>query len=76
MPSRVELDLAIVTYEALIASYEKARQHLLERRRSAADHVMVELDDRIAANLRTIDALRRAVELAHEHLKLLGRDLK
>lgn len=72
MPSDSDLNLAIATYEKLISNYERARERLLERRRSATDAVMVELDDGLAANQQTIDSLRRSVEISHEHLKLLG----
>jgi hypothetical protein len=72
VPLHSELNLAIVTYETLVANYTRARAALLERRRSASDSVMIELDDRLAANQRTVDALRRAIEISHEHLKLLG----
>ena len=72
MTTRSELNLAISTYEKLIANYTLARERILESRRSATDHVMLELDARLAANQRTIDSLRRAVEISHEHLKILG----
>ena len=74
LPRHDELKLAIDTYQRLIASYSLARVRMIERRKSAADHVMVELDDRLAANKRTIDALQRAVEISREHLKFLDRD--
>ena len=74
LPRHDELKLAIDTYQGLIASYSLARVRMIERRKSAADHVMVELDDRLAANKRTIDALQRAVEISREHLKFLDRD--
>lgn len=54
----------------MIANYERARERILDRRRSATDVLRVELDNRLAANQRTIDSLRRAVEISHEHLKL------
>lgn len=76
MPSNSELNLAIATYEKLIANYEKARERILQRRRSATDSVVVALDDRLAANQRTIDSLRRAIEVSRVHLGILGGEAK
>ena len=67
------LKQAIASYEALIANYTLARERIIARRRSAADHVMVELDDRLKANARTIEALRKALEVTQEHLKSVER---
>jgi hypothetical protein len=69
-----ELILAIETYQVLIANYTLTRERLLVRRRDAADHVMVELDDRLQANQRTLDSLQRAVASTREHLKLRQRE--
>ena len=65
---------AIANYEALIESYSHEREKLTIRRRGAADHVMVELDERLDINEQTIEAFRRALEMSREHLKLLERD--
>ena len=70
MPA-AELRTAIESYEKLIANYTLARNRMIERRRSAADHVMVELDERLEANARTIAALGRALEISRLQLKLL-----
>ena len=72
MPSQraAQLEQAIETYQVLFANYTNVRERLIARRRGAADHVMVELDDRLAANQRTIDAIGRAVEMTRGHLKL------
>ena len=40
---------------------------------SAADHVMVELDERLEANKRMIESLQRAVDISREYLRLLER---
>ena len=64
---------AITSYQKLIANYTLSRERLLVRRRNAADHVMVELDERMLANQRTIEALQRAIEVAREQLKLVER---
>ena len=71
MPTKAELEQAIATYEVLVANYTKSRANIVARRRTAADHVMVELDDRLKANARTVEALQRAIEITREHLKLL-----
>jgi hypothetical protein len=72
MPSQREIELrqSLLTYEALIANYTRTRERLIERRRGAADHVMVELDERLEANERTVNALLRAVTIARDHLRL------
>jgi DNA-binding NarL/FixJ family response regulator len=46
-----------------IAFHEEARRNLLLRRRGAADHVMVEIDDRLKVNERTLKTLRRTHQL-------------
>lgn len=66
--------MAIETYQRLIATYTLARERMLERKRNAADRVMVEMDERLEANKRTIDALQRAVEISREHLNSLEHE--
>ena len=70
MASASELKHSIEVYESLIANYTWVRERMIERRRGAEDHVMVELDDRLQANARTVEALLRAVEVTRQHLKL------
>ena len=67
--SPAKLKTAIESYQKLIANYTLSRERMLARRHNAADHVMVELDERLAATQRTIDALQRAIEVAREQLK-------
>src|SRR5688572_2937892 len=55
-----ELNEAIASYEKVLATYTRTREHLIARRHGAADHVMVELDERLETNATTIDALHRA----------------
>jgi hypothetical protein len=69
MPRHEEMKVAIETYQRLIATYSLARERMLERRKGAADHVMVELDERLLVNQRTLDALQRAVEMTREQLQ-------
>lgn len=70
MPSTpAELKAAIESYQKLIANYTLSRERMLVRRQGATDHVMLELDERMKANQRTIDALQRALEVAREQLK-------
>jgi hypothetical protein len=68
-----DLKEAIASYQKLIANYTLSRERMLVRRRGAADSVMLELDERMKANQRTIDALQRAIEVAREQLKTLER---
>jgi CheY-like chemotaxis protein len=63
-----ELKSAIAGYETLIAKYTLAREQILARRSGAADHVMVELDQRLEVNARTLEALGRAVRMTQQHL--------
>lgn len=64
-----ELKERIARFDDVIASFKRAREKIVERRVGAADHVMVELDDRLAANSRTLEALERSRELTVEDLK-------
>ena len=66
--------MTIETYQRLIANYTLSRERILARRRGAEDHVMVELDERLEANKRTIEALQRAVEISREHLRVLNQE--
>lgn len=75
-PRHNELKVAIETYQRLIANYTLARERMLGRRKNAVDHVMVELDDRLIANERTIDSLQRAVEMTREQLSSLEADAR
>ena len=71
VPTPTDLNLAVMTYESLIANYKRASARLFERRRSAPDGDLAALDERIAANARTIAALEQAVRIAREHLNTL-----
>ena len=63
-----ELNEAIATYEKLIVTYGQTREHLIARRKGAADHVMLELDERLETNAKTIDALHRAIATTREYV--------
>ena len=71
--TRPDLKEAIASYQKLIANYTLSRERMLVRRWGAPDHVMVELDEQIKINQRTIDALQRAIEAAGEQLKTMER---
>jgi hypothetical protein len=71
MASVSQLKQAIESYQALIANYTLVRDRLIARRKGAADHVMVEIDQRLEVNARTIDALSRAVESTRDYLKVI-----
>jgi hypothetical protein len=72
MPSArsTDLKLSIKLFESMLDCYALAREGLLEKRRGSADHVMVEIDDRLAVNARATSAIRRTVEVLREQLKL------
>jgi hypothetical protein len=74
MPSRAELNQLIASYESLIATFTRVREQLIIRRHGATDHVMAELDERIATNARTIEALSRGVEMMRHGLNILDHD--
>jgi CheY-like chemotaxis protein len=59
----------IARFDVVIAGFKRVREHLLERRVGAADHVMVELDDRLAVNSRTLEALERSRDLTINELR-------
>ena len=71
MASASQLKQAIESYQALIANYTLVRERLIARRKGAADHIMVEIDQRLEINARTIDALSRAVESTRGHLEVV-----
>ena len=66
--TRAELKEAIASYQKLIASYTLSRERMLVRRQGAPDHIMVDLDERMQVNQRTIEALQQAIEAAREQL--------
>ena len=70
LPSPSDLALAVQTYEILIANYSLTRDRLIVQIATATEERSPDLQKRLDANARTIDALRHAVEVAHEQLKL------
>ena len=54
---KADLRQTIALFESLRDSYQLTRDRLYARRRGAADHAMVEIDDRLAANARAIEAI-------------------
>jgi hypothetical protein len=71
LPSITELSTSVGKYRAMIEKYERAQKMLWERRRGATDHVMVELDDRIIANARMIDALNRVIDVTEKQIQIV-----
>jgi hypothetical protein len=65
---KADLRQTISLFESLMDSYKLTRDRLFARRRGATDHVMVEIDDRLAANARTIESFKRAVECLRAQL--------
>ena len=74
MATPADLKQSIATYETLIAKYTLARERMVERRKGAADHVMVELDERLEANKRTVEAFQRAIEITRDQLRIVERN--
>jgi hypothetical protein len=68
-----KLNEAIATYEKLIETYGHTREHLIARRKGAVDHVIVEMDERLETNAKTIDALRRAIATTREYIMSIQR---
>jgi CheY-like chemotaxis protein len=64
-----QLKERIARFDEAIASFERTREEIIARRRSAADHIMLELDERLAVTSRTVEALQRSRELTVEDLK-------
>ena len=73
MASAAELQQAIETYQLLIANYTLSRDRMIARRRTAMDHRMIELDERLQVNQETINCLQRAIESTRAHLELITR---
>jgi hypothetical protein len=69
-PRSSDLKLSIKLFESMLDCYTRAREELLERRRGTADHVMVEIDERLAVNARATAAIRRTVEVLRDQLNL------
>ena len=65
-----DLEQSITLFESMLECHLRVRERLLERRRGATDHVMVEIDERLVVNARTTESIRRAVECLREQLKL------
>ena len=66
----------MASYETLIGNYTRLRENLLRIRRGAEDHVMLEIDERLAANERVTEALRGAMEATALHLEHLKKRSK
>jgi hypothetical protein len=68
------LKKTVAEFEACVASFEKARLVMLQRRQSAVDGAMVVLEDMLKHNERTLKSLRQGVdflkvEIAREEKK-------
>jgi hypothetical protein len=71
MPADRPIDLkqTISLFESMLECYMRARERLMERRRGAIDHVMVEIDDLLAVNSRTTACIQSALEGLREQIK-------
>jgi hypothetical protein len=52
-----------------VAFFERQRDGILRRRRGAADHVMVELDERLEVNARMLTSLRNTLSITESQLE-------
>ena len=59
----------IRVYEDAIARFERTRAQMLARRRGAADTVMVQIDESLKLNERTLASLRQILVTAKEELQ-------
>lgn len=64
----MELQEHVEQLKQAIAAFERTAAHLRERQRGAADHVMIELDERLAIATRTLECLKRSLEFAQLEL--------
>jgi hypothetical protein len=60
---------SVTRFEEVVTNFERLRADITRRRRGAADHVMVVLDERLEVNARTLKALKAGLELARQELK-------
>ncbi len=60
---------SIRLYEGVILSFERGRDRMRSRRNGATDSVMVHLDESLALNERTLDAMNRVLATAKEQLQ-------
>jgi hypothetical protein len=70
VPSTADLNLAIQTYQKLIANYSVTRDRLIAQIAIATEESSSDLENRLGANARTITSLGHAVDVAREQLKL------
>ena len=63
-----QLQESIRVYEGVIASFERAREQMLRRKKVAIDTVMVHLDESLRHNERTLKSLRRVLASAKHQL--------
>jgi hypothetical protein len=68
-PRIVKLEAAIKLYGETIASFERARGRMTQRRKGAPDSVMQLIDERLALNERTLKSLRRVLEITETELR-------
>jgi hypothetical protein len=68
---KADLRQTISLFESLHDSYRLTRDRLVARRSAADQYLAEELDDRLAANARTIESFKHAVECLREQLASL-----
>lgn len=73
-PRIQELQEHIRQLHSAVTAFERTTAHLRERRRGATDHVMIELDERLLVNERTLECIKRSLELAQLELARAERE--
>jgi hypothetical protein len=63
------LERRIAHFIEAIAAFERSQDRLRERRRGAADHIMVEIDERLAVNASSLEALHRGMASVQRELR-------
>jgi hypothetical protein len=76
IPRIAKLEASIAIYEQTIARFERAAHRLRNRRKSAADSVMVLIDERLALNQRTLVSLKGVLATARMELEHTRRVTK
>ena len=64
-----ELKERMARFDEAIAGFQRTREEVIARRRTVADPLALELDERLAVIARTIEALERSRDLTVEDLK-------
>jgi CheY-like chemotaxis protein len=64
-----ELQQRIARFDEAIAGFQRTQEEMAVRRRNAAEHLLLELDERLTVIARSLEALERSRDLTMEELK-------